>query len=176
MPVRSAVPDDVPLIREIAREAWHAAYDDIVGREAVEDQVDEWYAPEEVRAGIRRADSYVVVERDGVPVGYAFATVDGDDSEAATLGAIYVRPERWGEGVGTRLLARVADDLAAAGAERLSASVLADNGVGLSFYERLGFRIDERGTTTVGRREVEEVTVVADVTELDGDPDGTDDR
>lgn len=37
--VRQATPDAAPIIHEIARESWHAAYDDFLGPETVDEVV-----------------------------------------------------------------------------------------------------------------------------------------
>ncbi|MFC4358869.1 GNAT family N-acetyltransferase [Halobium salinum] len=165
MRIRPAAPDDAPGIAEVAREAWHAAYDDLLGPGLVDDRVDGWYDVERLREGLDAADHYVVAEVDSggagtEVVGYAAAStgVEGRPDDEATLEAIYVRPDHWGEGVGSRLLERVAGSVADTGIERLSAVVFADNEVGRAFYDRHGFavrggadRVPRRGVGRPGR-------------------------
>ena len=164
--IREATTDDAEDIRQVARESWHAAYDDIVGAERVESVVDSWYDRDGLEQSVAREDGrFLVAEtsskddseassedgtassEDGEVVGFAQAVL-GDEDEAAELPRIYVHPEHWGEGVGSELLDRIETWLRERGAERLRLVVLADNEVGNAFYEKCGYR-------TVGSRESE---------------------
>ena len=78
--------------------------------------------------------------------GFAHAGPNPEDEGVAELLRLYVRPERWGEGIGGRLLAAVEEELT--DYDRLTLSVLAENGVGIGFYEKRGFERE-------GEREVE---------------------
>lgn len=161
MRVRDARPVDAATVRAIARESWHAAYDDIIGADTVDDRVDDWYAADRLAETIdetatRDDASFLVAEpeRDAVDAqesapepalaGFAHAGPDPDVDGAAKLLRIYVRPDAWGDGLGARLL----DDLEADirdHYDRLRLAVLADNDVGVSFYESTGFeRVETR--------------------------------
>ncbi|ELY52508.1 GNAT family N-acetyltransferase [Natronolimnohabitans innermongolicus] len=63
--VRPATLEDVWAIHETARASWHAAYDDILGAERVDDVVDEWYALGDLESAIAgttdRADAVFLV-------------------------------------------------------------------------------------------------------------------
>jgi GNAT superfamily N-acetyltransferase len=74
------------------------------------------------------------------------------------LGALYVDPDWWGAGVGTRLLAAVTAALRERGADRVEARVLAANEVGRAFYEARGFEPVTEATTTLFGETVLEVT------------------
>ena len=160
--IREATTEDAESVRQVARESWHAAYDEILGVEAVERIVEEWYAVDGLTESILRDDGrFLVAETDeddptdresGKVVGFAQAVL-GDDGDPAWLPRIYVRPDRWGSGLGTRLLDRVESWLREEGAERLRLAVIADNEVGNAFYERHGYVV-------VGERD-EEVFGVA---------------
>jgi ribosomal protein S18 acetylase RimI-like enzyme len=159
--VRPAETGDVADVRRIARESWHAAYDDIVGPDAVESVVSEWYDLNHLRRSVERDDSVFLVaetEADGETrtsedgtdaevVGFGQGVL-GSDDDAAELPRIYVHPDYWGGGAGSEMLARIEERLAERGAERLRLIVLADNEVGNAFYESHGYR-------TVGSRESE---------------------
>jgi len=132
--VRPAASTDIAAIRRIARRSWHAAHDDIVGADAVESFLSTHYDRDTVEASVHDVDSvYRVVEADDEVVGFAVAS----PAERMTwmLGAIYVQPDRWGEGAGTALLDSVERAVRAAGGERLRLVVMADNERARSFYE-----------------------------------------
>lgn len=140
--VRAAAPDDGPAIRRVARDAWHAVYDDVLGTETVESVLDDWYDLDGLERSVVREDGrFLVAEADDLVVGFAQG-VRGEDGPAR-LPRIYVHPDRWGEGVGTTLLGRIEAWLREADAERLRLAVVADNEVGNVFYETRGYEVVE---------------------------------
>lgn len=149
--VRQAKRADAHEIYRIARESWHSAYDEILGTEMVDEVVDEWYAIESLEDSITnvagRDDAVFLVaeapEGYGTElVGFAHAGPDPEETGVAYLIRIYVRPAAWGDGTGRALLDRVETELADS-FDRLRLSVLADNEIGVSFYESTGFdRVD----------------------------------
>lgn len=85
-----------------------------------------------------------MAEVDGEVVGFAQFVWDADATEAfvgeggAMLQSLYVLPERWGEGVGTRLLEAGIDRLPP-DRERLHLGVHEANDRAIGFYESRGF-------------------------------------
>ncbi|MFI6488566.1 GNAT family N-acetyltransferase [Streptomyces sp. NPDC050564] len=87
----------------------------------------------------------LVAERHGEVVGWACHGPYRDDEVRAgdvELYAIYVHPDRVGEGVGRALLRESADRCAAAGHARMLLWVLKENTPARRFYERAGFATD----------------------------------
>ncbi|SHH22581.1 GNAT family N-acetyltransferase [Halobaculum gomorrense] len=179
MHVREADRDDAQAIAAVARRSWHAAYGEFLSEEAIDATVDEWYAPKTIRRHVDAAGTFLVAEAEaddagGDPMhkrvdpesllGFAHARYDSGVGNVV-LRRIYVAPDAWGEGVGTALLGAVAhrfvDDH-----DRISAVVFAENGVGLSFYERHGFETVGEQTTAFGDGEHDERIVAADLAEL----------
>ncbi|MEM4782356.1 MAG: GNAT family N-acetyltransferase [Halalkalicoccus sp.] len=142
--IRPGEPADAKAIREIARTSWHAAYDDLLGEETVKRTVEEWYALDELREAIERPGHALYVAEDDDVVGFVHAGPNPDEERIAELYRIYVRPDRWGEGVGGRLLDAVEPELE--GYDRLALSVFAENDVGVGFYEKQGFERAGEGT------------------------------
>ncbi|WP_339102479.1 GNAT family N-acetyltransferase [Haloterrigena salinisoli] len=161
--VRPATRDDAWAIHETARESWHAAYDGILGSDRVDEVVDDWYAIGDLESAIGgasgRADvAFLVAEpTDDAPrarstddradrtgefdrecAGFAHAVPWPEDPAVGYLARLYVTPDSWGEGIGSRLLTRLEADLEHA-FDRLRLAVLAANDVGISFYESAGF-------------------------------------
>ena len=69
-----------------------------------------------------------------------FASAERTWADEVELHTIYVHPDRGGEGVGAALLDEVAAWARAEGADRIACGVLADNAVGVGFFEAVGFR------------------------------------
>lgn len=146
--VRPADTGDVPGIRRVARRGWHAAYEDVLARETIEAKLDEWYDPETVRGYVEREGvGYFVAVDDGQVLGYATGGPSDKGEDVGFLGAIYVDPDYWGEGIGSRLLDRIESFLAERGYERLRFRVLAENDVGTSFYRSRGYEAVEETQT-----------------------------
>ena len=155
--VRRASPADVPGIRRVARAGWEAAYEDVLAPETRKQCLAEWYAPEAVeRAVTDPGVSYFVADDAGV-VGYASGDADGGEN-LGRLSSIYVHPDRWGEGVGTELLAAVETTLAERGVDAVRVLVLAENEVGIRFYRARGYDcVDSRTVELGGERCTERV-------------------
>lgn len=148
--VRRATSEDAKAIREIARVSWHAAYDWLLGEETVERTIDEWYDLDGLRGTVDRPEHVVLVAGDD-PVGFVHVGPAPGDERVAELLRIYVRPDQWGEGTGGRLLNSAEEEIE--GYDRLSRSVLAENEVGVEFYEREGFERIAEKTAEFGREE-----------------------
>ncbi|GAA0246376.1 GNAT family N-acetyltransferase [Haladaptatus pallidirubidus] len=143
--VRPAEPGDATAIRCVARESWHSAYDDIIGASTVDETIDEWYDTERLRESATRTDHEVFVAEHEEIIGFVHAAPHPDAEAVFQLLRIYVVSDEWGSGLGSRLLNRVEGRLRERGGERVRLSVLADNGVGVGFYEARDFdRIEER--------------------------------
>lgn len=135
--IRPATPADVAGIRRVARRGWTAAYEGILSESVIDRAMAEWYDPDTLVEIIdREAGTYLVAEGEEI-VGYASGGSDGD--RVAELGAIYVDPDRWGEGVGTALLSAFERERRRAGDEAVRLRVLADNEVGIAFYRARGY-------------------------------------
>lgn len=86
----------------------------------------------------------LVAETGGRPVGYAVvATRSAEETWATTdrvaeLQTLAVLPEQRGRGIGTRLVERMHEELAARGVGQFTVSVIASNADAMRFYERLG--------------------------------------
>jgi ribosomal protein S18 acetylase RimI-like enzyme len=149
--LRPARPADAEAIADVARESWHAAYGDFLSTVTIDETVDAWYDPADLREQVEAGAFVVVVDEDGdgdddEVVAFAHAVVASDGTRP-TLTCLYARQAYWGSGVGTRLLHRVVADLDTdASHEFLSVLVFANNTVGRAFYEAHGFDVVGRRT------------------------------
>ncbi|KTG10457.1 hypothetical protein AUR64_12915 [Haloprofundus marisrubri] len=182
MNVREANADDASAVAAVARESWHAAYDDLLSPSVVDETVDAWYDPTDLREQIAQSgeggSGVYVAEIDGSVVGFAhvYGGSDGRNdastarSTAATaereLGRLYVREAQWARGVGTALLDRAATDLAADGVERLRTVVFANNDGGRRFYDARGFEVRGERTEAFGGERYDQLVLVASLSEL----------
>jgi len=141
--IRPAESVDIADVRRVARAAWHAVYDDILGAETVNDHLREGYAPpvlermielDEVGLFVSTADDDVVAY---MSCGMTDATGFGDLD-------LYVHPDYWGEGIGTELLRRGEAHLRDLSVRKIRDEVLAENEVGNGFYRAHFQKVGER--------------------------------
>lgn len=138
--LRPAREADVGGIQRVADAAWHAAHAPIVGEAAVEAFLEDFYDAETFRTLLDRDEALLDVAVDGdAVVGFAAAAPTEDDRRTYHLSRIYVDPDRWGEGVGGRLLERVERLAADRGADRLTLGVMAENERAVGFYQAAGY-------------------------------------
>ena len=148
--LRSANASDARAIERVARRSWHAAYDDFLGEEVVEEIVGKWYDREELRDAAREDDVFLVAAEEDTVQGFAHAGPSAEH-DGWSLFRIYVAPDRWSEGIGTALLERVESELEARGVSTYELAVLSANDVGVSFYESRGFdRFDTEDAMLAG--------------------------
>lgn len=138
---------DCHRVAEIRIGGWQSAYRGLIPQSYL-DALDVEEDAERRRTRFAQADGSVVnlvAERDGEIVGWA-CHGPYRDREVRTadveLYAIYVAPERLGDGVGRALLAESVRRCAAAGHTRMFLWVLDGNARARRFYERAGFHAD----------------------------------
>lgn len=142
--IRPAESTDATAIHDVARESWHAAYDDLLGRETVDAVIDDWYAIDRLQNAIDVSTHHLFVAGDGEVVGFVHADPWEGEPSVAHLVRLYVHPAFWGEGTGSTLLERADAAVTAEGYDRLRLEVFAENDVGVSFYGSRGFdRLEE---------------------------------
>ncbi len=168
--VRTATGADVPVIAELHRVTWRAAYARLLP-EAVLDALDD-PAASRAWAGAVAGGATVLIANEGtVDVGFCVAapapaaevadadgTAPPDADRTMLVSTLLVEP-RWGRrGHGGRLLARVATELIRAGCTRGIAWVPAEDPASLGFYHRAGWEPDRTvRTLDAGGRPLREV-------------------
>lgn len=146
--IRPAEPVDIADIRRVARAAWHAVYDDILGEDTVNALLEEGYAPPVIERMIDLEEVGLFVSTaDGDVVGYTSCGM----TDATGFGDLdlYVHPDYWGEGIGTELLRHGEQHLHDLSVRKIRDEVLAENEVGNAFYRTHFQKVGER-TTEVG--------------------------
>lgn len=145
--LREATPDDVTGVLRIAERGWNTTYADILSQETIDAAMAEWYDTDTIREFIESEDvAYFVAERDENIVGYVSGG-PSNEANVATLGAIYVDPDYWNEGIGTALLREFEEFCRRRNYETVRFLVLSENDIGESFYRKQGYEIIEKQET-----------------------------
>jgi GNAT superfamily N-acetyltransferase len=133
--VRPATAVDARAIAEVHVASWRAAYRGIVDGHLL-DRLDVEQRAERWRAWIGTATIFVAEEH-GRLTGFVFTTRDSNE-----IGALYVAPDRFREGIGSRLLQAAHDAIAAAGYTTATLWVFAANTGARAFYAAHGYAPD----------------------------------
>jgi GNAT superfamily N-acetyltransferase len=150
--VRVAAVDDAPAMGRVMVESFLSAHRGQMPDAAFQKRVDEW-TPEVSAAGWTRAlaelsdgnphrDVMLVAEDDGGLLGLVSggAAEDALSGTSCEIGALYVHPQRRGQGIGRALLHAAAGQLADLGFTELHIGVLSANSPARAFYEAMGGR------------------------------------
>ncbi|HEY6636876.1 MAG TPA: GNAT family N-acetyltransferase [Solirubrobacterales bacterium] len=146
--VRKATPDDTDAIVAVTAAGWRTAYRDIVPQDRLASlPLARWR--HEVHVGLRRPveDSFsYVAEIDGDFAGYCFVAAPSREPDlgrkVAELVAIYIEPERWGQGAGSALMHTALVQLADLPYDEVVLWTFKENAPAIAFYERHGWRCD----------------------------------
>ena len=151
MKIRAAVVDDAPAMGRVMVEAWLTAHRGHMPEAAWHKRVNEWTPDVSAQAwartldkraqGHRRRELILVAEDDAEDlVALAMATEADDDSlgSVAEISALYVLPDRQGQGIGRLFLAEAIHELAKLGFTTLHIGVLTANSPARGFYEAMG--------------------------------------
>lgn len=134
--VRTASERDLPAIKKLLAETWHATYDAIYGVERVNEITREWHSMDSLERRLTKPHSeFILCEGEDGIIGMAFASQAEPDF--VMLHQLYVHPNVQGQGAGSQLLDEIIEAFPEAKSLRLE--VEAVNKVALAFYKAKGF-------------------------------------
>ena len=140
--VRTASRRDLPDVRNILVETWHATYDEIYGVERVSEICDSWHTVKSLEENLDRPNSEFLVADDGTQLcGMAYASQAG---KVIKLHQLYVLPEFHGRKAGLQLLIEIENSFM--DCNEISLEVEENNLKAVAFYTAYGF--SKSGTTT----------------------------
>ena len=145
--VRPAEREDIPAIRLLLAETWHAAYDPLFGAERVAAMTEAWHSEDNLGREQDEAEAFpakrifLVAEEQGALVATASAVLM--DEETVKLTRLYILPDHQRRGLGRAMLEQCFAHFLLA--HRGQLEVLAGNASAIAFYRRFGF--SEAATT-----------------------------
>lgn len=160
--IRHGREEDRLALGRIYAEAWKAAYRGNVPDEFLDSLTAEKAAPP---PGAVNGRSCLVYEADGMVAGLVnFGPGrDAGDEDKAEIRSIYILPEFWRGGIGSRLFDGAQEALRQAGYTRLFLWVLAENARARAFYARMGMSECDRRSIVIAGKELEEVRYEKDI-------------
>jgi ribosomal protein S18 acetylase RimI-like enzyme len=139
--IRDAEAADLPAVRALLVETWHATYDGIYGWRRVAEITNAWHSPDALRAQLGRDEGVFLVALVGAEI-VATASARPERDGAALLTRLYVLPARQGVGIGRTLLQVALACFPQAPVARLE--VESQNEPAIAFYERMGFSLQRQ--------------------------------
>lgn len=136
--VRTASARDLPQVRALLEETWHATYDTIMGPEKVIALMEAWHTPAALNARLERKDAEFLVADNGSTIGgMGFAAPSKELTKTVNLHMLYVRPSCQRQGIGRDIFAEL--ETCFPGAEIMRLEVVPENGKAIAFYKAHGF-------------------------------------
>jgi N-acetylglutamate synthase-like GNAT family acetyltransferase len=133
MILRKATLEDIPLIQEIAEEAWRPTYSHILSEEQTQYMIPMMYATEVLQNQI---DIFLILEIDGEGMGYcAFEQTSESD---AKLNKLYLRPTVKQKGAGSFIIEQISNQARSMGLKSIHLNVNKHNSA-VEFYLKKGF-------------------------------------
>lgn len=134
--IRDAAAADLPAVRALLVETWHATYDGIYGWQRVAEITNAWHSLDSLTAQLGRDNSAFLIAQVGDEI-IATASARMETDRSVLLTRLYVLPTYQGVGVGRTLLQVILACFPLAPVARLE--VESQNEPAITFYERMGF-------------------------------------
>lgn len=144
---RRAEVNDIPLVRRLADEIWHAHYPEIISVEQIDYMLDRMYAPATIERELRDGRVWEVILLDAQAVGFLSYS---PAVPVLKLHKLYVHTGHHGQGLGRAALARVKAAAQAAASSSVCLFVNKRNLKAIRAYERAGFVVAESVVTDFG--------------------------
>lgn len=148
MRIRPATIADIPAIRSLAYEIWHAHYPAIITVEQIEFMLGWMYSPEELQRQLRGTTHWELAESDGEIVG--FLSYDLEADRRVKLHKLYIATVQQRRGYGGKLLAHTLEQAAQLGGTEVWMQVNKRNTNAIAAYLKAGFHIAEEATFDIG--------------------------
>ncbi len=139
MDVREATPEDAAAASAIAEDAWWASCAAFLDADTLRRILAEGYTDERLAKAFGDPELHAVVAVDGADRTVGFAIAERTWADTVDLHALYVDPDRWGEGAGSALLESILAYARAEDCQYVRATAFVDNPVARPFFESQGF-------------------------------------
>jgi ribosomal protein S18 acetylase RimI-like enzyme len=135
--IRPATTADLPAVRDVLVETWHATYDATLGVAVVDEITGRWHALDVLAAQLADQTCLRLIAEQGERIVGTLLATRGCDG--LTLNQLYVLPAEQGQGAGLALFQAMQRQF---GADTpVTLEVEPRNTGAIAFYERLGFRV-----------------------------------
>jgi diamine N-acetyltransferase len=148
MLIRPATIADIPLLRRLAHEIWHAHYPEIITVEQIDFMLGWMYSAEEIERQLRDGPRWEIAELDGEPV--AFTSYGPEPDGRVKLHKLYIAKAHQRRGIGRALLEHVLGEAKKLGGSEVWMQVNKRNTTAVAAYKKAGFHIAKEATFDIG--------------------------
>lgn len=148
MHIRAATTADIPQIRLLAHEIWHAHYPAIITVEQINFMLEWMYSATEIECQLREGPHWEIAELDNMPVAFTSYGLEADGR--VKLHKLYVSTTHQRCGIGQRLLAHVIERAGQLGGSEVWMQVNKRNTTAIAAYQKAGFHIAQEATFDIG--------------------------
>jgi GNAT superfamily N-acetyltransferase len=140
--IRAANPSDIATIGQVAEESWWPAYRSFISTEQISYMLKEMYSPEALAQQFSEGITFLLVERNGLAVGFAAFSETNTLEQVFKLHKLYLLPSEQGKGTGKLLIEEVGSQAKKLGGLILELNVNRGNKA-VEFYKKQGFDIHQ---------------------------------
>jgi len=139
MEAREATPEDAAAASDVAETAWWASCAAFLDADTIQRVLAEGYTRERLAEAFGDPELHTAVAVDDEGGVMGFAVAERTWADTVDLHAVYVDPDRWGEGAGSALLDAVIAYARETDCEYVRATAFLENPVARPFFESRGF-------------------------------------
>ncbi|PSQ10202.1 hypothetical protein BRC93_10515 [Halobacteriales archaeon QS_5_70_15] len=139
MDVRAASPEDAAAASDVAEAAWWSSCASFLDGDALRRVLAEGYAAGRLADAFEDPELHAVVAVDDAGRVVGFAVAERTWADTVDLHALYVDPDRWGEGAGAALLDSVLAYARGEECDYVRTTAFEGNPVARPFFESRGF-------------------------------------
>ena len=148
--LRPVSPAEYGKVRELAETIWPVCYKDILSAGQIAYMMEMMYAGDVIAGEVAEGVRYCWVEADGGVAGYLAWGPLAEEPRTVKLHKLYLLPEKQRQGIGSRAIALVKQQVKAAGASRLRLNVNRQNANAIQCYTRNGFAVVQQENNDIG--------------------------
>lgn len=159
--IRNIKKDDIPEVVDIQINSWKASYKGIIDDKYLESMNRE----EKIRKREQdyTQDGFIVAELNGKIVGFCRYLDKKLKDIDCEIKALYVKPELKHKGIGTKMFNYVKQEFKSRNKKKMIICCLKENFPSRIFYEKMGGKIIEETTITIGDKDYKEVCFCYDI-------------
>lgn len=153
--IKAVTPNDLEVIRILARVVWFAHYPGIITRKQISYMLDQGYTIEALQDDLTKGVTMTLLVIEDIPAGFAaFGPVPREvgtrDGARAKLHKLYLDPSFHGQGFGSILLLDAQTRCLDQGYSHLTLAVNKHNARAIETYKRHGYRIIKSVLEAIG--------------------------
>ena len=148
MQIRTALPEELPILENLARAIWPLTYKDIISSEQIAFMLDWMYSTPLLLKQQREGHEFYILDTKGQDV--AFMALEWTDEQSKLkINKLYVLPSFHGKGIGKKLIEKSIERAEFTGVKQIYLQVNKDNKA-VEFYKKVGFHIEKEAIFDIG--------------------------